>query len=978
MKIKKTKNLSVVFPLLIIAVISSFALASPSFEIDTQSEPTVSNVTVTPATQDRGSNVIISAEIEDVSGISYSRAQIKDSANTVVATVNLYDDGAHNDGASGDDVYASSWTIPASFAAGNYGVFIVASDTLDNIYQKAIADANFNVTIPIATCPDGTCDVAGGECSTCAADCSVADCCGTDVSCNAAAGEDCSNCADCGCVAPKICCSGICQAPTCFNDSDCDDSDSCTTDSCSNPGTCSASCSNLSVGCIDGDGCCPIECDSASDNDCVAVTCPDGTCDIAGGECATCAADCACLNLGDTGCDLAFKSVCCDNSTTENPLGEICDVADGNPINMDLNGKTCNFFGYTGGTLGCRWDCFNYDPSSCVGVPATCGNNTCDAGENCLNCPTECCPSECPDFCFSEGYECGTQTLCGTPTDCGSCVLPAICNASGKCISPSLSVSIQSPANGLEFTSGDLVDFSGFVLGGAPDYIYEWLSDEDLFLSNERVFSSRDLSVNNHTIILKVTDDNALVSQDSVNIIVQPASVLTARMILGELGEQTEFFQSFGYFVGSSIVSGGTGVYSYQWSSNLANIFSTDKLAVVDFSTIPAWALGAHTITLTVTDGVDTAQDTKIVNVTNETLLNILPNNGDHFIEGQDVLFAVWMTVGYNLVSAKWTSDLDGLIWNAPPFSFQKNDLSVGLHTITLELKDAMNVALGTVTVRTFQIQIDPVPAVCVPEWDCSKWSLCVLGSRTRICTDNNFCGVAVGKPAESEGCIASNITPAFDWRDNSGDWMTLIKNQGGCGSCWAFATLGAVEAKYNIQNSDLNLDENLSEQDLISCSYAGNCQGGHADLALHYLKTVGINDELCFPNQYADASCSGKCVGWQNDIWNIDESFFSKNELGQVMKDKLINDGPLIVAMNNDPLSASSWNSATRSCVDDTKLNHAVVIVGYDDIGGYWIVRNSWGVNWPNPGDGGYFEVLYGECGIESNVYCLGEVLNP
>jgi len=61
---------------------------------------------------------------------------------------------------------------------------------------------------PVAACPDGACDVAGGECATCAADCDVADCCGADPLCNAGVGEDCSNCADCSCTAPQICCAG--------------------------------------------------------------------------------------------------------------------------------------------------------------------------------------------------------------------------------------------------------------------------------------------------------------------------------------------------------------------------------------------------------------------------------------------------------------------------------------------------------------------------------------------------------------------------------------------------------------------------------------------------------------------------------------------------------------------------------------------------------------------------------------------------
>ena len=176
---KKTKILTALFCLLIIAA-TSFAVASPSFEIDTQSEPFVSNTTVLPATQDRGSSVIISSEVEDVSGVSYARAQIRNSVNTVVATVNLYDDGAHNDGVSGDNVYANGWTIPASFLAGNYGVFIVASDTLGNIYQKAIADANLTVTIP-ACVPSKTCADYSGQCGATLSDgcADVLDCSGT-------------------------------------------------------------------------------------------------------------------------------------------------------------------------------------------------------------------------------------------------------------------------------------------------------------------------------------------------------------------------------------------------------------------------------------------------------------------------------------------------------------------------------------------------------------------------------------------------------------------------------------------------------------------------------------------------------------------------------------------------------------------------------------------------------------------------------
>ena len=133
-----------------------------------------------------------------------------------------------------------------------------------------------------ATCPDGSCDVAGGECNTCLADCDLADCCGTDTTCNAGVGEDCSNCADCHCILPKICCSGACQDPQCDNNDYCDDGDVCTKNVCSVFDPCVGICSNPPVDCdlINSDTCCPPACDAGNDIDCGAPppACVDGTC----------------------------------------------------------------------------------------------------------------------------------------------------------------------------------------------------------------------------------------------------------------------------------------------------------------------------------------------------------------------------------------------------------------------------------------------------------------------------------------------------------------------------------------------------------------------------------------------------------------------------------------------------------------------------------------------------------------------------
>jgi hypothetical protein len=142
----------------------------------------------------------------------------------------------------------------------------------------------------------------------------------------------------------------------------------------------------------------------------------------------------------------------------------------------------------------------------------------------------------------------------------------------------------------------------------------------------------------------------------------------------------------------------------------------------------------------------------------------------------------------------------------------------------------------------------------------------------------------------------------SFDWRNyNNTNYITPVKNQGSCGSCWAFVTTGSVQDEANAYyNSNLGL--NLSEQQLLSCSGAGNCeQGGALDGALGFVQSTGLVSEACFPYAGTDSvACSAMCSnptywkispsGWLPDIL-VGEGAGSVDDLD--IQIALLADGP-------------------------------------------------------------------------------------
>ena len=221
---------------------------------------------------------------------------------------------------------------------------------------------------------------------------------------------------------------------------------------------------------------------------------------------------------------------------------------------------------------------------------------------------------------------------------------------------------------------------------------------------------------------------------------------------------------------------------------------------------------------------------------------------------------------------------------------------------------------------------------------------------------------------AEEINVAETDLPEYFDWRDkDGGDWMTPVKDQGFCGSCWAFSAVGAVEPQYNIFYDQPNLDLNLSEQYLVSsCSACGDCGGGWHSCALSFVRDEGITDEDCFPYTATDCSCSDRCDNWSSRLKTIDETEYVPSNT-QTIKKYLTEKGPLSAAMGIGGDFGGHFDGDIYRCTDDSGANHAVVIAGYNETGDYWIVKNSWGSGWQ---DEGYFKVGCEECAIERNVY--------
>jgi len=209
-----------------------------------------------------------------------------------------------------------------------------------------------------------------------------------------------------------------------------------------------------------------------------------------------------------------------------------------------------------------------------------------------------------------------------------------------------------------------------------------------------------------------------------------------------------------------------------------------------------------------------------------------------------------------------------------------------------------------------------------------------------------------------------ASLPSSVDWRKSGA--VTNVKNQGQCGACWAFASAGALEGAWQIATGIL---VSLSEQQLMDCSsnsqfHNTGCQGGAIQYAYEYAKTTGTCNYDSYPYE-AKLGTQCKVDGCRVVVPKYGVTGYKQVKQGdEKALLEAVSKQPVTVAIEADQVGFQLYSGGVLTKPCGTKVDHGVLIVGYGTDQGldYWLVKNSWGLDW---GESGYIRIQRGKGGL-------------